>query len=436
MKEVIPQSQNQNDVAVPDGQLELAHILFTDIVGYSKLPIDGQQRILQRLQKLVEQTKEFKQARAANQLITLPTGDGMALVFFTHPLAAVHCAVDLARKLKAAPEIRLRMGVHTGPVLRFADINRNLNVSGGGINMAQRVMDCGDAGHILLSRNVADVLLQLSEWEAHLSDWGEQKVKHDVLVHIFNLYTVDVGCAELPFKLRFIKQPSTGRRAAVLALLTFLVIGALVVTGWHFWVRRKAPQTIVDLTPTAERRLMYSLMVRPGGKGKPFQMAREMIFPPGYGVQLNVNSPQAGFLYIINEGPEEKNGLPQYNVLFPNTLTDSSSAALTAGRVIQVPQRSNNPDDDWFYFDKEQGIEKLWLIWSGKPVAELEAVKVHANPKEQGEIRDRGEIESVSKYLAAHALTKVEVEKDEANKQTILKGNGEALVGLVKLEHH
>jgi len=233
---------------------------------------------------------------------------------------------------------------------------------------------------------VADVLLQLSEWEGQLSDWGEQKVKHDVLVHIFNLYTGELGCAELPSKLRSSKQPSTGRNVAILALLTFLVIGALLVTGWHFWLRGKAPQTIVDLGPTTERRLTYSLMVRPGSKGKPFQMAREMIFPAGYGVQLNVNSPQAGFLYIINEGPEEKNGFASIQRAFPNTLTDSNSAELTAGRVIQVPQRSNNPDDDWFYFDNEQGAEKLWLIWSGKPVAELEAMKVHANPKEQGEI--------------------------------------------------
>jgi len=113
----------------------------------------------------VEETKEFKQARAANQLITLPTGDGMALVFFTHPLAAVHCAVDLARELKAAPQIRLRMGVHTGPVLRFADINRNFNVSGGGDKYGSACNGLRRAGHILLSRNVADVLLQLSEWK-------------------------------------------------------------------------------------------------------------------------------------------------------------------------------------------------------------------------------------------------------------------------------
>jgi len=191
----------------PSARLELGHVLFTDLVGYSKLMLDEQSRLLQKLQETVSRTVEFQQALAHNQLIRLPTGDGMALVFFGDPVAPVQCALEIAQALKNSPELKLRMGIHTGPVRRIADINHNVNVSGGGINMAQRVMDCGDAGHILLSKTVADVLSQLSEWAEHLQDWGEQEVKHGVKVHIFNLYTGEVGNPDLPEKIRVKPTP-------------------------------------------------------------------------------------------------------------------------------------------------------------------------------------------------------------------------------------
>ena len=181
--------------------LEIAHVLFTDIVGYSKLPMDQQQRVLRQLQKAVRNTEEFTRAQSEDSLIRLPTGDGMALVFFGDPQAPARCAVQLARSLRATPEIELRMGIHTGPVYRVEDINANHNVAGGGINIAQRVMDCGGAGHILVSRNVADVLSQLSTWGSLLHDLGEAEVKHGVKVHIFNLVGEDFGNARLPNKL-------------------------------------------------------------------------------------------------------------------------------------------------------------------------------------------------------------------------------------------
>src|SRR5512146_2735910 len=139
-------------------RLELAHVLFMDIVGYSKLPMDEQQSVLSELKHAVRQTPQFLSADNTDQLIRLPTGDGMALVFFGDPEAPVRCAMELAQALRACPKIQLRMGVHSGPVYRIADINANRNVSGGGINLAQRVMDCGDAGHILVSAAVAEVL--------------------------------------------------------------------------------------------------------------------------------------------------------------------------------------------------------------------------------------------------------------------------------------
>jgi serine/threonine protein kinase len=182
--------------------LEMAHVLFMDIVAYSRLPMDQQEETLRQLQEIVRETPEFARAQGANQLISLPTGDGMALVFFGDAEAPVRCALDLARDLQHASGVQMRMGIHTGPVYRLADINANRNVAGGGINIAQRVMDCGDAGHILVSAAVAEVLGQVSTWNNALHDLGDAEVKHGVRVHIYNLYTEEVGNRELPQKLR------------------------------------------------------------------------------------------------------------------------------------------------------------------------------------------------------------------------------------------
>jgi serine/threonine protein kinase len=182
--------------------LEMAYILFMDIVEYSRLPMDLQSQRIQQLQDIVRSTTEFQRAQQTGQIVSLPTGDGMALVFFQNPTAPVQCAIDVAHGLKSFPEIGVRMGVHTGPVYRIADINTNRNVAGGGINLAQRVMDCGDAGHILVSRMVADILSQLSDWSPALHDLGEAEVKHGVKIQIVNFYTREVGNSAVPKKLR------------------------------------------------------------------------------------------------------------------------------------------------------------------------------------------------------------------------------------------
>jgi eukaryotic-like serine/threonine-protein kinase len=179
-------------------ELEIAHVLFVDIVGYSKLPMDHQREQVQALQRITSSTSEFSRAKSQEQLIPLPTGDGMALVFFGNAEAPVKCAIELAQKLLTNPELKLRMGLHTGPVYRIADINANRNVSGGGINIAQRVMDCGDAGHILVSAALASVLRQVSSWSGALHDLGEVQVKHGVRVHVFNLLQDGVGNAHTP----------------------------------------------------------------------------------------------------------------------------------------------------------------------------------------------------------------------------------------------
>src|SRR6202049_2112941 len=220
-------------------KLEMAHVLFMDIVGYSKLPMDHQEVALHTLQAVVSATPEFLRAQASEDMIRLPTGDGMALVFFGDAEAAARCALEVSRALKSHPEILLRMGLHNGPVYRVADINANQNVAGGGINIAQRVMDCGDAGHILASQSVADVLGQLSSWKDRLHDLGEAEVKHGVRVHLYNLYTVGAGNAELPQKLHTAQKTAATvhskakRKKLALGVVAAGILAVLAAGG--FW---------------------------------------------------------------------------------------------------------------------------------------------------------------------------------------------------------
>jgi class 3 adenylate cyclase len=178
--------------------LEIGHVLFMDIVKFSLLAMERQAEVLDQFQRAVGGSSEFQRARTKGDLISLPTGDGMALVFFRDPVSPVVCALEVASSLQQMPGIKVRMGVHSGPVYRIADINTNRNVVGGGINVAQRVMACGGAGHILISKPVADILAQLESWRPHVHDLGEYEVKHSDHVHLYNLYTGKVGNEQPP----------------------------------------------------------------------------------------------------------------------------------------------------------------------------------------------------------------------------------------------
>ncbi|MHB8412311.1 MAG: protein kinase domain-containing protein [Candidatus Acidiferrales bacterium] len=244
-------------------QLEIAHVLFMDIVAYSRLPMDQQQRTLRTLQDLVRGTSEFARAEARQELVRLPTGDGMALVFFHDPEAPVRCALELGAALKNHPEIPLRMGIHSGPVYRVADINANRNVAGGGINFAQRVMDCGDAGHILVSKAVADVLTQISNWKDSLSDLGEVEVKHGVKVHLFNLHTPAAGNPERPQKVSTAILEQRAKRARFtplqlgLAVLFVALVGGAVI-GYLLHARHPS---IATQSPSANAHVRRSVAV-------------------------------------------------------------------------------------------------------------------------------------------------------------------------------
>jgi TolB-like protein/class 3 adenylate cyclase len=191
-------------------ELEIAHILFIDTVGYSKLLINEQRELSDDLNAIVRNTSCFRSAESAGRLIRLPTGDGMALVFAENPEAPVQCALEISRAVKNHPSLRLRMGIHSGPVSRVVDVNDRVNVAGAGINTAQRVMNCGDAGHILLSKRAADDLAEYRHWHQSLHDIGECEVKHGARLALINLYTGEVGNPELPTRLR----EALGQRAA------------------------------------------------------------------------------------------------------------------------------------------------------------------------------------------------------------------------------
>src|ERR1700757_4541600 len=188
-------------------QLEIAHVLFIDIVGYSKLSIDEQAEYLEQLREIARATEPFRAAQAQGKLMRLPTGDGGALVFRTSPEAPVKCAVEIARELKKHPELRIRMGVHSGPVKEVTDLSEQGNIAGAGVNIAQRVMDCGDAGHILVSKRVADDLEQYAQWRPLLHDLGTCEVKHGVTLALFNLYSDEFGNPDPPCKFASSAKP-------------------------------------------------------------------------------------------------------------------------------------------------------------------------------------------------------------------------------------
>ncbi|HLC14233.1 MAG TPA: adenylate/guanylate cyclase domain-containing protein, partial [Chthoniobacterales bacterium] len=241
-------------------ELEIGHVLFIDIVGYSKLLIDEQRDYLHTLNEVIKRTDSFRAADAAGKLTRLPTGDGMALVFATTPDAPVSCAIEISNALRSHPELRVRMGIHSGPVSGTTDVNDRSNVAGAGINLAQRVMDCGDAGHILLSKHVADDLEQYRQWRSHLHDLGECEVKHDVRVHVVNLYTDELGNRELPEKFQQAKAaltaPPTSAPVAKPAprsrgLTAALIIVAALAGAGGFYILSHRPTPIAPPSASA-----------------------------------------------------------------------------------------------------------------------------------------------------------------------------------------
>src|SRR5947199_1170941 len=219
-------------------ELEIAYVLFIDIVGYSKLVTAEQRRLLELLNRIVREAEHFRAAEAKGRLITVPTGDGMGLVFYNTPEAPVECALEIGRAAREYPELKLRMGMHSGPVSGVVDVSGRSNIAGAGINIAQRVMDCGDAGHVLVSKHMAEDLEQYGHWKRHLHDLGECEVKHGARVAVVNLYTEDLGNPEVPQKFRQARKGAapvvrekSGRGKSWVIAAGLIVLAALTIGG-------------------------------------------------------------------------------------------------------------------------------------------------------------------------------------------------------------
>ncbi len=414
------------------GGLEIAHVLFTDLVGYSLLSMDDQKEYLAQFQAIVRSSHQFREADAAGNLINLPTGDGMALAFFGDPSAPAKCAIEIAEALKNQPHLKLRMGIHSGPVYRVADMNANANVSGGGINMAQRVMDSGDSGHILLSRNVAEVLEQLRGWKEHLIDLGVHEVKHGVKIHFYNLCKDGLGNPSLPRKLMETKVPlkpvSVNTLIIAAALTATLILGLGSYVVWDRVATQKAAQKAVrDLEEASKPKhiLRYFSMVRKVHDGvllkEPVRYASERILEEDHQIRFTFSNPEAGHLYILNEGPKSTNEKPDLNCLAVETLNANQSF--------------NIPRENYLAFDKEQGKEKLWLVWSPIPLPQLESLKHLLTPKYRGVVADPAEAKTVLMFLKNAQQADKSDEIGEDGERTLLKTRSDILVRLIPLDH-
>jgi TolB-like protein/class 3 adenylate cyclase/Tfp pilus assembly protein PilF len=234
-------------------QLEIAHVLFMDIVGYSKLSINEQHAAVEELNQIVRASEQFQRAEAASRLLKIPTGDGMALVFYTSPEAPVQCAVEISRALKEHPRLQLRMGIHSGPVSGVVDVNERANLAGAGLNMAQRMMDCGDAGHILLSKHVAEDLEEYEQWRPLLHDLGLCEVKHGVRVSVVNLYAEQFGNATLPRKFEAVQKRRTRLRWTVITAaslgLAAIIAGIAIFSHYRARSTLAAPEKSIAVLP-------------------------------------------------------------------------------------------------------------------------------------------------------------------------------------------
>src|SRR5881398_1894274 len=238
-------------------QLEIAHVLFIDVVGYSKFSINEQGVVVDELTKVVRSSDQYQKAEAAGRLIKIPTGDGMALVFYSSPEAPAQCALDISRALKERQRLQLRMGIHSGPVSGIVDVNERANLAGAGINTAQRVMECGDAGHILLSKHVAEDLEEYEQWRPLLHDLGTCEVKHGVRLSVVNLYDDRFGNATLPRKFETVQKRRTRLRWAAMTA-AFLALAA-IVAGIVIFSRNRvrsvltAPEKSIAVLPFENR---------------------------------------------------------------------------------------------------------------------------------------------------------------------------------------
>jgi TolB-like protein/class 3 adenylate cyclase len=279
---------------IQDSRLEIAHVLFIDIVGYSKLLTNEQRERLQELNRIVRETGQFRAAEAEGKLVRIPTGDGMVLAFFTSPDAPVRCAVAINHVLRGTTHLPLRMGIHSGPVDLVEDVNDKLNLAGAGVNMAQRVMNCGDAGHILLSARAANDLAQYAEWKAQLHDLGEAEVKHGLRVRLTSLYNEETGNPAVPRMLQ--RQRVVRRRRILIAAASIIILGLGIAFG--VWARQRQIRLAQQAAAQVAAQREKSVAVLPFENGSSEQ--QDNVFTEGVHREVLLNLAKIADLKVIS----------------------------------------------------------------------------------------------------------------------------------------
>src|SRR5713101_5597011 len=399
--------------------LEIAYLLLIDVVGYSRLLVNEQIEQLQELNRIVRSTDCFRVAEKSGKLVRVPTGDGMALLFFRSPEEPVRCALEIQRALKEHPDIQLRMGIHGGPVNRVTDVNDKTNFAGSGINVAQRVMDCGDAGHILLSRHIAEDLAQYRHWQPYLHDLGEREVKHGLRLHIVNLYKEGLGNPALPEKLKRRKRwkqsvpirPISAPRWPKSALLVAMLLSAVALAvSFSTFFHRASPMPgnfSEAVTPVPEKSIAVLPFENLSGEKE------NAYFTDGVQDEILTGLAKVADLKVIS-----RTSTMQYKVGAERNLREIAKALGVAhvlegsvqragGRVRVSAQLIDARTDSHLWAERyDRDVADVFVIESevaGKIVAQLQA-KISPSEKAAIEKAPTNDIAAFNLYAHAKAL--------------------------------
>jgi len=375
-------------------RMEIAHVLFMDIVGYSARLTDQQQALVDELNQVVRSCDEFNKAAAAGRLMKIPTGDGMALIFYNSPEQPVECAVEISRVLRHHPGLPVRMGVHSGPVSAVTDVNDRVNAAGVGINLAQRLMDCGDAGHILLSKRVAEDLQQDGRWRPHLHDLGEVEVKHGERVHVFNFYTGDAGNADPPRKLSEAKP--------------------------HHQAAARSPEK-------AAQRGRFSICVLPFANMS--GDTEQEYFSDGISEDIITDLSQVSALHVVSRNTaftfkgkpvDVRHVASQLNV----THVLEGSVRKAGGRVRITAQLIDGSNDGHVWAERyDRDLNDIFAIQDEISRAIVAALKVKLLPEEKKAIERRGtdNVEAYNLYLLGRQIYTIGFEGDRRRGEAIIR---------------
>jgi serine/threonine protein kinase len=413
--------------------LEIGHVLCLELVGGSNLRTGRQSETFKRLQQIVQSTHEFQRARKNHELSNLFTDQSLVLMFFDSPESPVRCAMEISRALQNHADIAARMGVHSGPVYRAADIDTNRGVAGGGVDVAEWLMDVSGSNQILLSARVAEDLRYLAHWASYLHELGASEDRQGAPVQVFNFYSDEFGNSKAPAKFQ-LARPSEQKHRLPLRAAGLVTILALAIGGIWYAAKPKTPvvsqpqKAVTTATVGPEQSLTYWLTVQEMRHnqtlGKPVDSAGDNIFRGGGWYQFNVHPIQSGALYLLNVGPG-KNGSDEYHVLFP----------LSKGRLDPKVAADQTAQSQRNIFDDNTGVEKLWIIWSTQPLPDLDGIFEDAVRNSGGVITKAEQLAQVDVYLKRYNSAPPEVVPDKSTKRTSLKGQGDILVNRVELSH-